>query len=134
MDKGLYPGFTNIAQQKDINFKAFVDAGNAPTLAPNPLNTWVTGVSRTGTGTYVFTVADTALLVAGFYAELTLNAASTCYAQAGPTTGFGAAYNPASPPTFTVFTLVNGVLADPPAANANIFLCGVLTLCDIANR
>jgi len=51
----------------------------------------------------------------------------------GPTTGFGAAFNAASPPTAVVFILNNaGAVTDPPAANANVFVTGELVLCDLA--
>jgi hypothetical protein len=134
MDRSGYPGFTNNPMQKDLNFKFFVDAANQPTLAPAPLNNWVASVVRTSQGVYTMTLRDTGLIVAGFFAELCLNAAGTCYAQGGPTTGFGAAYNPASPPTAVIFTLVNGAVADPPAANTNVFICGVLTIVDVAGQ
>jgi len=130
MERGGYPGFTNNPMQKDLNFKFFVDGANAPTLAPAPLNNWVASVVRTSQGVYTLTFRDTGCIIGAFYAELALNAASTAYAQAGPTTGFGAAYNPASPPTAVVFILVNGAVADPPAANANVFVNGVLTIVD----
>jgi len=131
MERGGYPGFTNNPMQKDLNFKFFVDAGNAPTLAASPLNNWVASVVRTSQGLYTLTFRDTGLIIGGFFAELTLNAAGATYAQAGPTTGFGAAYNPASPPTAVVFILNGaGAVTDPPAANANVFVSGVITIVD----
>lgn len=133
MDKTLWPAMSNTIGEKDINFKFFVDAGNPPTLVANPLSNYITSVVRTGQGVYTLTFADTGLTVAGFFAELTLNAVGATYAQAGPTTGFGASFNPAAPPTAVVFIMNSaGAAADPPAANANVFVCGTLVLCDLA--
>jgi hypothetical protein len=133
MDKTLWNSNTNLPAEKDLNFKFAVDAGNAPTLAAAPLNQYVSSVVRTSQGVYTLTFADSGKFVAGFVAELSLNAAGATYAQAGPTTGFGAAFNPAAPPTAVVFILNSaGAVTDPPAANANVFVSGTLTLCDIA--
>ncbi len=133
MDKTLGNSYSNIPGEKDINFKFFVDAANAPTLAAKPLNQYITSVVRTSQGVYTITFADTGLIVASFFAELTLNTAGATYAQAGPTTGFGAAFNAATPPTAVVFILnSSGAVTDPPSANANVFVSGTLVLCDIA--
>jgi hypothetical protein len=133
MDKTLYPAFSNTIGEKDINFKFFVDAANPPTLVQNPLSSYVTSVVRTSQGVYTLTFADSGLQVAAFFAELALNVAGASYAQAGPTTGFGAAFNPAAPPTAVVFILNSaGAVTDPPAANANVFVSGTLVLCDVA--
>lgn len=136
MDRGGYPGFTNNPMQKDLNFKFFVDSANAPTLAPAPLNNWVASVVRTSQGIYTLTFRDTGLIIGGFFAELALNTlpGGGAYAQAGPTTGFGAAYNAASPPTAVIYILNNsGAVTDPPAANSNVFVSGVVTIVDIAS-
>lgn len=134
MDKTLYAPVSNTPAAKEIAFKFFVDAGNAPTLAnQNPLNYLISSVARTAQGTYTITFADSGLILANFWADLSLNAAGASYAQPGPTTGFGAAFNPAAPPTAVVFILnAAGALTDPPAANANVFVSGAVTLCDIA--
>lgn len=133
MDKTLWPAMSNTIGEKDINFKFFVDVANPPTLVQNPLSNYVTSCVRTSQGVYTLTFADSGLQVAGFYAELSINAAVGTYAQAGPTTGFGAAFNPAAPPTAVVFILSSaGAVTDPPAANANVFVSGTLVLCDVA--
>lgn len=132
MDRTLYDAKSNVPT-KNLAFKFAVDAGNAPTMLLNPLNNYITGVVRTGQGIYTLTFADSGFLLAGFWAELSLNVAGALYAQAGPTTGFGASFNPAAPPTAVVFILNNaGAASDPPAANPNVFVCGELILCDVA--
>lgn len=133
MDKTLWPAMSNTIGEKDLNFKFFVDAGNAPTLVQNPLSNYIASVVRTSQGVYTLTFADSGLQVAGFVADLSLNAAGATYAQPGPTTGFGAAFNPAAPPTAVVFILNSaGAVTDPPAANPNVFVSGTLVLCDVA--
>jgi hypothetical protein len=134
MDKTLWPAASSTPYEKDINFKFFVDVANPPTLAsPNPLNQYISSVVRTSQGIYTLTFTDSALLVAAFFAELSLNAAIGTYAQAGPTTGFGAPFSAATPPTAQIFILNSaGAVTDPPAANANNFVCGTIVLCDIS--
>jgi len=135
LDKQLYPAFSNTPAEKDINFKFFVDAANPPTLAASPLNNYIASVVRTSQGVYTLTFTDTGKILMAFFAELTLNAAGATYAQAGPTTGFGAAFNAASPPTAVVFILNSaGAVTDPPAANANVFVCGLVSIADIASQ
>jgi hypothetical protein len=134
MDKTLYPAFSNIPNEKDLNFKFFVDGSNPPTLAAKPLNQYIASVVRTSQGLYTITFADTGLQIASVTAELSITAPPQPYAQCGPTTGFGASFNAASPPTAVVYVLAaaSGAVADPPAANANIFISGTIVLCDIA--
>lgn len=133
MDKTLWPAMSNTIGEKDLNVKFFVDAANPPTLVANPLSNYIASVVRTSQGVYTITFADSGLQVAAFFAELTLNAAGATYAQPGPTTGFGAAFNPAAPPTAVVFILNSaGAVTDPPAANINVFVCATLVLCDVA--
>lgn len=133
MDKTLWPAMSNTIGEKDINFKFFVDGANPPTLVQNPLSNYITSCVRTLQGVYTLTFADSGLQIAGFFAELSINVAGVTYAQAGPTTGFGATFNPASPPTAVIFILNNtGAVTDPPAANPNVFVSGTLVLCDVA--
>lgn len=131
MDATLYDAKSSVPT-KNLAFKFAVDAANAPTMLINPLNNYISGVVRTAQGIYTMTLTQAGLQLAGFWAELTLNAASALYAQAGPTTGFGASFNPAAPPTAVVFIFnAAGAAADPPAANPNVFVCGEIILCDV---
>jgi hypothetical protein len=131
MDKTLWPAFTNLPGEKDLQFKFFVDAGNAPTLAAAPANNYIAGVVRSSQGVYLITLADACKSLLGVTVDLALNVAGVTYAVPGPSTNFGQALSVGAP-TVTIFILDNtGAVANPPAANANVYVSGTITVTDL---
>lgn len=142
MDRGLYQGQSNVPYQKDIAFKLFLDAGNAPTLAGwastsantsgNPLNLYIVSATRVSQGLYRFTLNDAFKNHVRTTVDLNVNAAGVArWAQPGPVT---ITTGTAPTTTFDVFIVDNaGAVQDPPAANANNYISGVITFCDIAS-
>lgn len=131
MDRALWEEQSNVCFQKDINFKFFVDAANAPTLAPSPLNLFVTSVIRVSQGLFRLALSDAFKNHVSTRPFLNVNAAGVArWAQPGPVVlGTG------STPSTTIDILIvdnAGAVQDPPAANANNFVEGVITFCDIA--
>ena len=57
-DRQFYDAKGNLPGERDIAFKFFVDAANPPTLAPSPLNQYISSVSRVTTGQYRITLLD----------------------------------------------------------------------------
>lgn len=131
MDKTLWPAFSSLPGEKDLQFKFFVDAGNAPTLAGTPYNNYIASVVRTSQGVYTVTLADACKSLQAVTCELALNTPGAVYAQPGPSTNFGVAFS-AGAPTVVIYTLNAGAVADPPAANANVFISGTICITDLS--
>jgi hypothetical protein len=122
----------NLPAEKDITFKFTVDAANPPVLVAGPINNYISSVARTAQGTYVLTLADSYLKHVCSSAEVNVNVPTAIWAQPGPIANFGQAAS-AGLPTVTIFTVDNASTAqNPPAANANVFVSGVIVCCDIA--
>lgn len=133
MDKTLWPAFSSLPGEKDLQFKFFVDAGNAPTLAPAPYNNYITSVVRTSQGLYTVTLSDAARSLQAVTCELALNTPGAVYAQPGPSTNFGVSVATGLP-TVVIYTLNAGNVADPPAANANVFISGTICFTDASSQ
>jgi len=131
MDRALYEDLGNVPYEKDISFKFTVDAGNAPALVASPLNIYVTSVARVSQGLYRLTLSDAFKNHVRTTVQLNVNAAGVArWAQPGPVVlGTGAT------PSTTVDILIvdnAGAVQDPPAANTNNFVSGVIVFCDVA--
>jgi hypothetical protein len=128
-DRTMYDAKGNVPAERDLGFKFFVDAGNPPTLAPSPLNIFIQSVSRVSQGVYRLTLADSYRFHLNTACDLNCNAATAAWAQPGPVNNFGTS----SLPTVDILILDNtSSVVNPPAANANNFVSGTVTCCDIA--
>lgn len=129
MDRGLWPGQTNVPSEKEITYKFFPDAGNQPTVPGNPLNLYVASIVWVSQGLYRVTLVDGVKNIASHIPHLNVNAAGVVrFCQGGPvsTTASGA---------LTVDILVvdaSAAVQNPPAANANNFITGTIVVCDVA--
>jgi hypothetical protein len=131
MDRQLYQDQTNVPFQKEVHFKFTVDAGNAPALAASPLNIYVTSVARVSQGLYRLTLSDAFKNHLSSRVSLNVNAAGVArWAQSGPVV-LGSGATPST--TIDILIVDNaGAVQDPPAANANNFVSGVIVFCDVA--
>lgn len=126
-DRGMYDSKGNVPYQRDISFKFFVDAGNQPTLAPSPLNMFILSIVWVSTGLYRITLADTYRAHIVTAVELNCLLATAAWAQPGPVANFGTS----TLPTVDIRILDNtSSVVNPPAANANNFVSGVISCCD----
>ena len=139
-DRAFANGKTNLAGERTIRFKFFVDAGNAPTLpaaltgeSGSPLNNYISGVTRVSQGLFRIALSDPYLHHVVTTAQLNVNAAGQQrFAQPGPVANFGKGQ--ASLPTVDILVVDNaGAVQDPAAANANNFISGTLILGEVAN-
>lgn len=130
MDRGLWDDKTNVPYAKEIYYKFFPDAGNQPTVPSNPLNLYVASVVWVSQGLYRITLVDGIKNLVDHKPSLNVNAAGVVrFCQPGPvsTTATGA---------LTVDVLVvdaSAAVQNPPAANANNFISGYITICDVAS-
>jgi hypothetical protein len=135
-DRALYPKGTNVPSCKEISFKFFVDAGNAPTLAGagvsgTPLNLSVASVSRVSQGLYRLVLSDAykthvrtlvALNVTG--AGVARWAQSSVLANVGTSTAV----------TLDILVVDNaGAVQNPAAAATDNYISGAIIFADIAS-
>lgn len=126
-DRGMYDSKGNVPYQRDISFKFFPNGSGQPALAPSPLNMFILSIVWVSTGLYRITLADTyrAHIVTGV--ELNSNSPLAAWAQPGPINNFGTS----TLPTIDIQILDNSSsLVNPPGANPNNFVSGVITCCD----
>lgn len=127
MDVALYSDRTNVPHHKAVNYKAFLDAGNQPTVPANPLNIYVKSIVRVSQGLFRITLQGNGRNVVRHHPVYNVNAAGVVrFAQPGPVS-----VTAAGDATFDVL-LVDAAAAvqDPPAANANNFLSGEIIFAD----
>lgn len=136
--QGQYPARTNTPQRVSIEFKFFVDAGNAPILAGwtsntvnvsgNPLNLGIVSASFVSQGIFRLTLRDRFPLHVKTTAQLNVNAAGQQrFAQPGPVANVGTA----NAITVDILVVDNaGAVQNPAAANANNFISGEIVFCD----
>lgn len=131
MDRGLWQDQTNVPFEKDVCFKFTVDAANPPALVASPLNIYVTSVVRVSQGLYRLTLSDAFKNHVRTTPHLNVNAAGVArWAQPGPVV-LGTGTTPQT--TVDILIVDNaGAVQDPPAANANNFVSGVIVFCDVA--
>lgn len=128
MDRALYVDHSNTPHLKRMPFKFLVDAANAPTLSPSPLNSYITSVARISQGLFRLTLADGFRIHVATDCTLNVNAAGVQrWAQPGPVANVGTV----GPVTVDILIVDNaGAVQDPPAANANNFVSGEILFCD----
>lgn len=131
MDRGLYQDQGNVPFCKDIHFRFTVDGANPPALVASPLNIFVTSVVRVSQGLFRLTLSDAFKNHLKTLVALNVNAAGVArWAQPGPVV-LGSGVAPAT--TVDILIVDNaGAVQDPPAANANNYVGGCVTFCDVA--
>jgi len=133
-DRAFNPeGRTNVPHQKQLYFKAALATSADGVLAAAPLNDGIVSIVHVSTGLYRITLRESYRYHVHTDATLNKSAAdggsSTKAAHGGPVANFGTG----TPATVDIFILdEDGAVADPPAANANNFLSGSITVCDVA--
>jgi hypothetical protein len=128
-DRAFWDAKGNVPAERDISFKFFPDAGNQPTLAPSPLNQGIASVVWVSTGLYRLTLVDTYRYHINTSCDLNCNTATAAWAQPGPVANFGTS----SAPAVDIRILDNSNNpTNPPSANANNFISGTISCCDIA--
>ena len=130
-DMNLWQDQSNVPFHKEISFKFTVDAGNAPALAANPLNMWVSSVSRVAQGQYRLTLTHAFKNHVRTECMLNVGAAGTArWAQPGPVANVGTS----TPVTVDIFIVDNaGAAQNPPAAATDNYVSGVVVFSDIAS-
>lgn len=126
MDIGLYDQYGNVPNVKLIAFKAFVDAGNQPTVPTNPSNLYIASIVWVSQGLYRITLNHTFKAHIATLPQLNVSAAGQQrWAQGGPVV-LGAT-------STTVDILITdnaGAVQNPAAANANNWIAGLLVFAD----
>lgn len=127
MNVTLWRPESNVPAGKHVYFKFLVDAGNAPTLVAGPSNMFVKSVVRVSQGIYRLTLHP-GLFHIDTQATLNVNAAFAGRTQSGPVANAGTSTDM----TVDILIVTDAGVVDPPAANANVFVSGHVTVCDIA--
>lgn len=139
-DQTMHPGKGNLAGEKKIYFKFFLDGANAP-AAPaalsgqsgSPLNDYITSFTRVSQGIFRLTLAEGYLYHVATLATLNVSATGQArYVQGGPVANFG---TPATPATVDILIVDgSGAVQDPAAANSSNFISGCIVVGDIGNN